>query len=170
MANNPVWIKLNVGGKVFLTTRETLKSDPRSKLARMLDDQETSKDENGHILMDRDPDFFKIILRYLRTKHLLIPKYMTVESVLDEALYLGLGNMVTALTGLKGKKKKDEQCRTYRIMSMSLQDLSITLGEMSEGWRFEQLIKSGSSPQPEEYLCIISQKSPGTPNHVEIPE
>ncbi|KAH7724777.1 BTB/POZ domain-containing protein KCTD17 [Aphelenchoides avenae] len=55
----PNWIRLNVGGKVFQTSKQTLCRFPDSFLARMAaEDQQvpTQKDDTGAILIDRDPD------------------------------------------------------------------------------------------------------------------
>ena len=43
--NMSEWIKLNVGGQTFYTTRTTLMSEPESMLARMF------SEENKNILM-----------------------------------------------------------------------------------------------------------------------
>ncbi|KAH7717314.1 potassium channel tetramerization domain containing 5-like protein [Aphelenchoides avenae] len=63
------WVKLNVGGQVFQTTRQTLYREPDGFLARLVADDErvpSAKDENGAYLIDRDPDNFPVILSYLR--------------------------------------------------------------------------------------------------------
>ncbi|EFC44135.1 hypothetical protein NAEGRDRAFT_4350, partial [Naegleria gruberi] len=60
-------IKLNLRGKIFITTLQTLtKRENMFKI--MLGSQfGIDKDENGYILIDRDPDYFPIILEHLRT-------------------------------------------------------------------------------------------------------
>jgi hypothetical protein len=66
-----VVVKLNVGGKLFTTTKESLigtGSDTGSLLARMFDDdQDLGKETvDGGIFFDRDGDLFIYILAYLR--------------------------------------------------------------------------------------------------------
>ena len=56
------WVKLNVGGKMFETTRETLTKFPDSQLAEMVN---STKD--GYVLrLDLDPEYFRPILNWLR--------------------------------------------------------------------------------------------------------
>lgn len=44
------WVKLNVGGTCFLTTKTTLSRDPNSFLARLIQD--------GDLISDKVSDFF----------------------------------------------------------------------------------------------------------------
>ncbi|KAF7489207.1 BTB/POZ domain-containing protein KCTD5 [Sarcoptes scabiei] len=70
------WIKLNVGGTHFQTTRTTLCSDRNSFFYRLCQDDslESEKDENGAILIDRDPSYFAPILNFLRHGKLILIK------------------------------------------------------------------------------------------------
>ncbi len=53
------WVTLNVGGKLFSTTRNTLTRDPASMLAKMFgSDWESQRDETGAYLIDRSPEYF----------------------------------------------------------------------------------------------------------------
>merc|ERR1712088_98453 len=52
------WVRLNVGGTMFLTTKTTLCKDPKSFLYRICQedsDLNSEKDETGAYLIDRDP-------------------------------------------------------------------------------------------------------------------
>jgi hypothetical protein len=62
------WIKLNVGGRLFTTTRSTLTKYPYSMLGRMFDDTRWASaiDQDGSYLIDHDPNQFDAILNYLR--------------------------------------------------------------------------------------------------------
>ena len=61
-------VKFNVGGRVFATTRETVKKAPDSLLARMLDRRAPfSMDGHGTYFIDHDPDSFSCVLDFLRT-------------------------------------------------------------------------------------------------------
>ena len=55
-------IKLNVGGEMMETTRETLTKFPDSRLAEMVN---SSKDDEVFFL-DLDPDYFRPVLNWLR--------------------------------------------------------------------------------------------------------
>ena len=56
------WIKLNVGGEMLETTRETLTKFPDSRLAEMIN---TSKKDDV-LRLDRDPEYFRPVLNWLR--------------------------------------------------------------------------------------------------------
>ena len=56
------WLKLNVGGEMFETTRETLTKFPDSQLAKMV---ESLKDEEV-LRLDLDPEYFRPVLNWLR--------------------------------------------------------------------------------------------------------
>ena len=70
------WLKLNVGGTIFETTRSTLMSNPDSLLAKMFDPDSAlspaSMDEDGVYRIDSCPRAFGVILNWLRCKELLL--------------------------------------------------------------------------------------------------
>ncbi len=59
-------VKLNVGGKKFSTTRETLLSEPSFFTGLLSEMMGVDLDEDGCIFIDRDPKHFPLILNYLR--------------------------------------------------------------------------------------------------------
>ena len=103
------WIKLNVGGTHFLTTKTTLSRDPKSFLSRLImEDPELPtdkvslvflalillfykhendiflflvKDEQGAYMIDRDPKYFGPILNYLRHGKLIIDTGLSEEGI-----------------------------------------------------------------------------------------
>lgn len=96
------WIKLNVGGKVFLTTIWTLVSkEPESMLARMFSQEgamlPSDQDEQGAYLIDRSPHYFEPILNYLRHGQLILDQNVSLEGVLEEAKFFGLEALVGQL-------------------------------------------------------------------------
>lgn len=71
------WIKLNVGGQLFQTSRTTLLNrEPDSVLATMFNPdskiQPSCIDSSGAYLIDRDPKYFGPLLNYLRTGNLIV--------------------------------------------------------------------------------------------------
>ena len=58
------WIKLNVGGQIFLTTKMTLMSEPDSMLAKMFSGElpPGAKDEQGAYMVDGTPEYFKLVM------------------------------------------------------------------------------------------------------------
>ncbi|KAH7714785.1 BTB/POZ domain-containing protein KCTD17 [Aphelenchoides avenae] len=96
------WVQLNIGGTVFETTRQTLCRDPESFLARLVSDDPrppSRKDANGAYVIDRDPDNFAFILRYLRTGFLKVPDGVALEELVEEAEFYNLPALVKLLEG-----------------------------------------------------------------------
>ena len=68
-------VELNVGGRLFATTRSTLCKHTGSMLAAMFsgDMQPALRDSQGHYFIDRNGDWFAMILSYLREEPLQLP-------------------------------------------------------------------------------------------------
>jgi len=89
------WISLNVGGRLFASSRDTLISDPKSALARMFDKESglsPARTADGVFCLDADPDCFKVILTWLRRRVLvdLPTSSVTASQLLAEAEYFQL--------------------------------------------------------------------------------
>lgn len=108
------WVRLNVGGRIFSTTRATLCRVPDSMLAAMfrymralvallatadqltlIERSEDSAmepshlDESGAYLLDLDPDYFAPILNFLRFDKLILDN-VSIQGVLETARFLQL--------------------------------------------------------------------------------
>lgn len=83
-------VGLNVGGRIFVTSRDTLTRDPESMLACMLTEglPAASQDKDGNLVIDRDGDTFKYILNFLRDGSCVYPlDFHTRAELLREANY-----------------------------------------------------------------------------------
>ncbi|XP_052387964.1 SH3KBP1-binding protein 1 [Carassius gibelio] len=90
-------IHLNVGGKRFSTSRQTLTWVPDSFFSSLLSGRiSTLKDETGAIFIDRDPTLFAPILNFLRTKE-LHPRSIEVHLLMHEAEFYGITPLVRKL-------------------------------------------------------------------------
>ncbi|XP_061682914.1 SH3KBP1-binding protein 1 isoform X2 [Syngnathoides biaculeatus] len=90
-------IHLNVGGKRFSTSRQTLTWVPDSFFSSLLSGRiSTLKDETGAIFIDRDPSLFAPILNFLRTKE-LHPRSIGVHMLMHEAEFYGITPLVRKL-------------------------------------------------------------------------
>ncbi|CAH8440848.1 unnamed protein product [Heterobilharzia americana] len=91
-------VNLNVGGRKFSTSRNTLLWNKNSFFSILLDGAlPTMKDESGAIFIDRDPDMFSIILNYLRTNELNLSG-VDINSLKNEAQFYALESLVRKLS------------------------------------------------------------------------
>ncbi|XP_017849711.1 BTB/POZ domain-containing protein KCTD3 [Drosophila busckii] len=90
-------VNLNVGGKRFCTSRQTLTWVPDTFFTALLSGRISSlRDEHNAIFIDRDPTIFSIILNYLRTKDIDI-KNCEIRALRHEAEYYGITPLVKRL-------------------------------------------------------------------------
>eukprot|EP00095_Tigriopus_kingsejongensis_P007148 maker-scaffold300_size216557-snap-gene-1.30 protein:Tk07148 transcript:maker-scaffold300_size216557-snap-gene-1.30-mRNA-1 annotation:"btb poz domain-containing protein" len=175
------WVSLNVGGRVFTTTRTTLSKDPASFLYRLVTPTGESngpspdtplsscRDASGAFLIDRDPQYFGPVLNYLRHGKLVMDKTMAEEGVLEEAEFYN----ITGLIGLVKERihqrdqagGRDGRNNVYRVLQCHEDELTNLVSTMSDGWKFEQLINIGSqyqygSEDHAEFLCVVSREYP----------
>ncbi|XP_060562163.1 BTB/POZ domain-containing protein KCTD5-like [Ruditapes philippinarum] len=170
------WIKLNVGGTVFMTTRTTLSKDSNSFLFRLIQDEpdlNTDKDNNGAYLIDRDGTYFGPVLNYLRHGKLVYNKDLAEEGILEEAEFYNITDLIK-LVKEKIRERDAKQNQTYmknvyRVLQCSEEELTQMVSTMSDGWKFEQLINIGSqynygSEDHVEFLCVVSKECPNSLN------
>ncbi|XP_029896430.1 BTB/POZ domain-containing protein KCTD17 isoform X2 [Aquila chrysaetos chrysaetos] len=169
------WVRLNVGGTVFLTTRQTLCREQKSFLCRLCQGEElqSDRDETGAYLIDRDPTYFGPILNFLRHGKLVLDKDMAAEGVLEEAEFYNIGPLIRII-----KDRLEEKDYTvtqvppkhvYRVLQCQEEELTQMVSTMSDGWRFEQLVNIGSSynygnEDQTEFLCVVSKELYNSPN------
>ncbi|KAM6301724.1 BTB/POZ domain-containing protein KCTD17 isoform 3-T3 [Podargus strigoides] len=169
------WVRLNVGGTVFLTTRQTLCREQKSFLCRLCQGEElqSDRDETGAYLIDRDPTYFGPILNFLRHGKLVLDKDMAEEGVLEEAEFYNIGPLIRII-----KDRLEEKDYTvtqvppkhvYRVLQCQEEELTQMVSTMSDGWCFEQLVNIGSSynygnEDQTEFLCVVSKELYNSPN------
>ena len=97
------WIKLNIGGQVFHTTRTTLFSEPNSMLAKMFSSEQltpSNQDDQGNFLIDRSPRYFEPLLNYLRCGKLIIDPGTNIQGVFEEAKYYGIESVIQIIESM----------------------------------------------------------------------
>ena len=118
------WIKLNVGGQQFLTSKSTLEKEPESMICRMVFGELPSlKDENGAILIDRSPKYFDAILNYLRMGEIQLDHDVNVEALIQEAKFYGIMSLVEKyehnLVLWVSFEESSDQCIKYKLANNS---------------------------------------------------
>jgi len=109
------WLTLNVGGKNFTTTRNTLVKYPDSMLGRMFSNSETwcnAIDKNGSYLIDRSPEYFEPLLNFLRHGTLILNDDINPRGVLEEAKFFGLKPVIEELESELITKERGKCCVT----------------------------------------------------------
>ncbi|KNC25835.1 hypothetical protein FF38_08136 [Lucilia cuprina] len=168
------WVKLNVGGQYFLTTKTTLSRDPNSFLSRLIQedcDLISDRDETGAYLIDRDPKYFAPVLNYLRHGKLVLDG-VSEEGVLEEAEFYNVTQLITlvkeCITNRDQRPQADKK-RVYRVLQCREQELTQMISTLSDGWRFEQLISVGPQYHSNygafdnnEFLCVVSKECGAT--------
>lgn len=174
--NSNKWIKLNVGGTYFTTTRSTLCRDTKSFLYRLCQEDpslDSDRDETGAYLIDRDPHYFGPVLNYLRHGKLVINKDLSEEGVLEEAEFYNISELIKMCKAKIEQKKLLEKTNepkkhVYRVLQCHEDELTQMVSTMSDGWEFEQLINIGSSynygndGDQSEFLCVVSRECANT--------
>nr|CAD7425684.1 unnamed protein product [Timema monikensis] len=164
------WVRLNVGGTYFLTTKTTLSRDPNSFLYRLCQEDSdliSDRDETGAYLIDRDPTYFSPILNYLRHGKLVINKDLAEEGVLEEAEFYNITELIRLvkerICHRDMRPLRDSKKHVYRVLQCHEDELTQMVSTMSDGWKFEQLINIGSqynygNEDHAEFLCVVSRE------------
>ncbi|XP_034223995.1 FH protein interacting protein FIP2 isoform X4 [Prunus dulcis] len=108
-------IRLNIGGKKFCTTIDTLtQREPDSMLAAMFSGRHTlcQDPEKGYVFLDRDGKHFRHILNWLRDGVVPTLKDSKYTEVLREAEYYQLLGLIDGIHAILNKKKEDEELDT----------------------------------------------------------
>lgn len=124
------WIDLNVGGQPFSTTRTTLMSCPDSFLAKMFNPISGFKParlKDGVYYLDTNPQYFGIILDWLRYRKIMADSDATLKNVAIIADYFGLDELVEMINFKKPVGKwvdYGELANHYDVpaMKMNIQD------------------------------------------------
>ncbi|XP_075890884.1 BTB/POZ domain-containing protein KCTD5 isoform X2 [Nelusetta ayraudi] len=190
--NSGKWVRLNVGGTVFLTTRQTLLKEQTSFLYRLCQQQDlhSDTDETGAYVIDRDPTYFGPILNYLRHGKLVYNKELAEEGVLEEAEFYNITPLIKLIKEriVERDSKATQQVppkHVYRVLQCQEEELTQMVSTMSDGWKFEQvsvracrkprtgllwtMVNIGSSysygtEDQAEFLCVVSKElhTPGS--------
>ncbi|KAI3866070.1 hypothetical protein MKX03_003532 [Papaver bracteatum] len=84
-------VRFNVRGKIFETTATTLASAPRNSVfGSMFDDEWNLQANKEEYFIDRNPDFFPVLLDLLGTGELHLPSDVSKKLLYREAHYYGL--------------------------------------------------------------------------------
>jgi hypothetical protein len=109
---NSSTIKLDVGGIHYTTTLTTLQRFPESMIGAMFSGRHPlTLDEQGYYFIDRDGQYFRYILNYLRDpENFKINKTSNdFEAVNNEAIYYGIDDVMFPFKPAKDETIKPNQ-------------------------------------------------------------
>ncbi|KAH9728567.1 FH protein interacting protein FIP2 [Citrus sinensis] len=132
-------VRLNIGGKKFYTTIDTLtRREPESMLAAMFSGRHTVfQDSEGYIFVDRDGKHFRHILNWLRDGAVPTLTESKFLELLREAEYYQLLGLIERIHTVTNKRKEDNELDT------ELTRIDIIKCIQSEKVRFRGLNLSG---------------------------
>eukprot|EP01103_Thecamoeba_quadrilineata_P017511 TRINITY_DN624_c0_g1_i1.p1 TRINITY_DN624_c0_g1~~TRINITY_DN624_c0_g1_i1.p1 ORF type:complete len:339 (+),score=56.53 TRINITY_DN624_c0_g1_i1:32-1018(+) len=109
------WVTLNVGGRIFLTTRQTLEREPNSLFTDLFrEGSSPPRDQSGAYLFDADPKYFEPLLNYLRRGQIVVEDGLSIHGVLTEARHFGLQSMIEQLEdSIHPGKRSDDAGLTW---------------------------------------------------------
>ncbi|KAM1078833.1 hypothetical protein ACFX2I_013625 [Malus domestica] len=108
-------IRLNIGGKKFCTTIDTLTHrEPDSMLAAMFSGRHSlcQDAEKGYVFLDRDGKHFRHILNWLRDGVVPTLKDSIYSELLREAEYYQLLGLMDGINAVLNTKREDEELDT----------------------------------------------------------
>jgi len=120
------FVKLNVGGARYITTRSTLSGCGENFFTQMLEHNDSGKimyeiDEEGYILIDRNGNLFEYVLDYLRNGTLICTGKMELRKrVKRELEFYGIGNL--QIFGKHIEKIRKELDKSATVIEKSIQN------------------------------------------------
>ncbi|KAI3894262.1 hypothetical protein MKW92_041934 [Papaver armeniacum] len=141
---HPSLVRLNIGGKKFSTTIDTLtQREPDSMLAAMFSGRHTlSQDsEKGPVFVDRDGKHFRHILNWLRDGVIPVLKDSEYLELLREAEYYQLLGLVEGINKVSSWRRDEDDPKENLIAELTRTDIIKCI--QSEKVRFRGLNLSG---------------------------
>eukprot|EP01125_Pyxidicula_operculata_P020828 TRINITY_DN7813_c0_g1_i1.p1 TRINITY_DN7813_c0_g1~~TRINITY_DN7813_c0_g1_i1.p1 ORF type:complete len:180 (+),score=21.01 TRINITY_DN7813_c0_g1_i1:34-573(+) len=84
-------VRLNIGGYHYQTTQDTLTKEKPNFFSGLFSGKMTSiTDSTGAYFIDRDGEYFKPLLGFLRCGELHIPSDLSIDKVYSEAQFYGI--------------------------------------------------------------------------------
>jgi len=140
-------VKLNVGGKTFQTTWDTITKESNSMLSAMFAGQiPVHLDENGAVFIDRDGKYFKKVLTFLRNGSLEIPSERSqCFDLMKEAEFYQISSMISFLQDSLSDQSEGSPS-LYRALGSSPAKLGKQVTVIKTEPERDNLIKTCSDP------------------------
>jgi len=153
-------VELNVGGKNFTTTTDTLsKSENGNFFTALFSNIEmATRDKNGLIFIDRSPKLFEVILEYCRTSYFITPlDKISLEVLLVEAEFYCMTDLVDQLNLQKASCEED-------IIKPSSSTILLVFKKYGHPWF---LYSYKAADEHDHFINDIIYKNYGTSENIE---
>ena len=111
-------VRLNVGGRLFATSRETLTKSAAYFDPFLAGRLPHATDDSGALFIDRSPELFRIILQYMRAS--TVPPQSVLRTLkhdlLAECQFFGLPNLVDYFRGMTSPHDMRPEDREIRAL------------------------------------------------------
>jgi hypothetical protein len=106
-------LNIDVGGKIFKVLRSTIMKYPESTLARVISGKDTDNMiiSNNVFFFDRNPDYFSVLLDFMRLDKLFIPPNLSEEQLADEIEFWRMGQKHSSLSKAQSPLPKTSPIR-----------------------------------------------------------
>lgn len=128
MTNELQLVKLNVGGKLFLINRETIKkSSVLVEIIKKKQEQTHSNDANGNavgenehpileVFIDRNGEIFQDILEYWRSQKIYTESEEVLRKLRHEADYFNVQDLIHKVDGLLEQYDENDEDYDYQVI------------------------------------------------------
>jgi len=160
-------IKLDVGGSLYKTTKDTLTKYQDSMLASMFSGRHPMQpDKNGYHFIDRDGKIFEYILKFLRDDNINlddVPKNI-IKNIMDEAEYYNIQPLLTFLEKEKHISREEDiygaEYVLQKIFSMYNVNVEEFERKLKETYTIDNFIKTHNGKQfVKDHFEIIWRKN-----------
>ncbi|ESO97828.1 hypothetical protein LOTGIDRAFT_103410 [Lottia gigantea] len=133
-------VQINVGGKVFLTTKSTLSKIPNTKLSDLKETSSHYRTEFKDFYFDRDPEAFSCILNLYRTSELHLTYKVCGNAIRTELEYWGIDVNIVRSCCWKKLFEVDEDETILKTLKKGISTCDVMYGDHSSSKR--QILKN----------------------------
>ena len=164
-------VSLNVGGKEYTTTIQTLCQDPNCMLSKMFSGRfAVKKDSKGNYFIDRDGTYFKYILNYLRDGYVNLPtKPLPRKQILAEAMFYQIQGLIDVLNPVINDNSTPTESAPLEESNLYFAHRDSLRSRFEAEWlEMKKKVKTSFMEQVNKDECTLSCSFPLSRNNVNI--
>lgn len=116
-------------------------------------------------MIDRDGEYFSVVLNFLRHGNIILNKNLVEEGVLEEAEFYNIPELVKMCEKrIQARQQQEIKSKpVYRFIQCCENEIVSVISSLSDGWKFEQLLLHNPNPNNNnsetEFFCVVSSDS-----------